>query len=97
MRAVITLDANSKKVIDRQIQEAVNRERQDIGKRCLYLTLLACWQVGLAPRTLRKIQAALTPVSEKYKEYRADQLADLWAQITLQEMGVPVEETEEKL
>ena len=36
-------------------------------------------------------------VAEKYQEYRNDQLADLWAQVTLQEIGVEVEETKEKL
>lgn len=97
MKAVIPLDRNSRKVLDRQVQEAVNQERGDIAKRAIYLALLACWQVGLAPSTLRKIQAAMMPVTEKYQAYRADQLADLWAQVTLQNIGVDTEETEEKL
>lgn len=97
MRAIVHLDRNSQKVLDRRVNDAVNRERDDIAKRALYITLLACWQAGLSPRTLRKIQAAMPAVAEKYKEYRADSLADVWAQVTLQDMGVDVEETEERL
>lgn len=97
MKAVMHLDRNSQKVLDRRLNDALNKERDDIAKRALYITLLACWQVGLSPRTLRKIQAAMPDVAEKYKEYRADSLADVWAQVTLQDMGVDVEETEERL
>lgn len=80
------------------VAEELDKERDDIATRAIYLCLLACYQVGLSPRTLKRIQNAMTgPVADKYNEYRNDQLADLWAQVTLQEIGVEVEETKEKL
>lgn len=36
-------------------------------------------------------------VTEKYAEYRNEQLADLWAKLTLDRMGVEVPGTEEPL
>lgn len=79
-------------------QEAVMKERNDIAIRATYLCLLACYQVGLSPRTLKRIQDAMTgPVADKYNEYRNDQLADTWAQVTLQNIGVDVAETGEQL
>lgn len=85
-----------------EIQEAgakaVEKERYDIATRASYLCLLACYQAGLSAKTLRRIQKLMTGcVAEKYQEYRNDQLADLWAQVTLQGIGVEVEETKEKL
>lgn len=53
---------------------------------------------GLKPSTLVKIQNAMSgPVTEKYSSYRVDQLADTWAQVTLQNIGVDVAETGEQL
>lgn len=54
-----------------RVQEAVMKERNDIATRATYLCLLACYQVGLSPRTLKRIQDAMTsPVADKYNEYR---------------------------
>ena len=79
-------------------QEAVMKERNDIVTRATYLCLLACYQVGLSPRTLKRIQDAMTgPVADKYNEYRNDQLADLWAQVTLQSIGIEAPKTKEPL
>lgn len=81
-----------------RVHEEVMKERQDIALRSLYLCLLACYQVGLKPSTLVKIQNAMSgPVTEKYSSYRVDQLADTWAQVTLQNIGVDVAETGEQL
>lgn len=78
--------------------KAVEKERHDIATRATYICLLACYQAGLSRKTLRRIQKLMTGcVAEKYQEYRNEQLADLWAQITLQGIGVEVEETKEKL
>lgn len=45
-----------------------------------------------------KIQNYMTgPVADKYNEYRNDQLADLWAQVTLQGIGIDAPKTEEPL
>lgn len=42
--------------IQSRAQEAVMKERNDIATRATYLCLLACYQVGLSPRTLKRIQ-----------------------------------------
>lgn len=78
-----------------RIHEEVMKERHDIAMRTTYLCLLARYQVGLNPSTLVRIQEAMGPVAKKYSDYRADKLADVWAQATLQNIGVNVEETEE--
>lgn len=86
------------KDIESRAHEAVMKERNDIATRAIYLCLLACYQVGLKPSTLVKIQNAMSdPVTEKYSSYRVDQLADTWAQVTLQNIGVDVAETGEQL
>ena len=86
------------KDIESRANEAVMKERNDIATRAIYLCLLACYQVGLSPRTLKRIQDAMTgPVADKYNEYRNDQLADLWAQVTLQSIGIEVPKTKEPL
>lgn len=86
------------KDIESRANEAVMKERNDIATRAIYMCLLACYQVGLSPRTLKRIQDAMTgPVADKYNEYRNDQLADTWAQVTLQNIGVDVAETGEQL
>ena len=59
--------------IQSRAQEAVMKECNDIATRATYLCLLACYQVGLSPRTLKRIQDAMTgPVADKYNEYRND-------------------------
>ena len=86
-----------------RVHEEVMKERQDIALRSLYLCLLACYQVGLKLVTrmttdVTVIQNAMSgPVTEKYSSYRVDQLADTWAQVTLQNIGVDVAETGEQL
>ena len=86
------------KDIESRANEAVMKERNDIATRAIYLCLLACYQVGLSPRTLKRIQDAMTgPVADKYNEYRNDQLADLWAQVTLQSIGIEAPKTKEPL
>lgn len=47
---------------------------------------------------MKRIQDAMTgPVADKYNEYRNDQLADLWAQVTLQSIGIEAPQTKEPL
>ena len=80
------------KDIQSRAYEAVMKERNDIATRATYLCLLACYQAGLSRRTLVKIQNYMTgPVADKYNEYRNDQLADLWAQVTLQGIGIDIQ------
>ena len=99
MQKAIDAYAESKiQGIQSRAQEAVMKERNDIATRATYLCLLACYQVGLSPRTLKRIQDAMTgPVADKYNEYRNDQLADLWAQVTLQSIGIEAPKTKEPL
>ena len=80
------------KDIQSRAYEAVMKERNDIATRATYLCLLACYQAGLSPRTLVRIQNYMTgPVADN------DQLADLWAQVTLQGIGIDAKKTEEPL
>ena len=102
MKAMIRMNARERQQANKEIRnmvaQEIEKERADIATRAMYLALIACQQVGLSARTLRRIQKLMTGcVAEKYQEYRNDQLADLWAQVTLQEIGVEVEETKEKL
>lgn len=86
------------KDIQSRAHEAVMKERNDIATRATYLCLLACYQAGLSRRTLVKIQNYMAgPVADKYNEYRNDQLADLWAQVTLQSIGIEAPKTKEPL
>lgn len=97
MRAHIPINAKTNKEIKALAYDAVMKERADIATRSLYLVLLAMYQVGLSPRTMKRVQDALPVVTKKYHEYRNAQLADEWARVTLQDVGVDVPETGERL
>jgi len=99
MQKAVDIYAEQKlREVEKKAHDAVEKERNDIGTRATYLCLLACYQVGLSPRTLKRIQDAMTgPVADKYNEYRNDQLADLWAQVTLQSIGIEAPQTKEPL
>lgn len=97
MRAHIPINAKTHQEIKSLAYDSVMKERADIATRSLYLVLLAMYQVGLSPRTMKRVQDALPVVTEKYHEYRAEQLADVWARVLLQDIGVDVPETGEKL
>ena len=102
MKAMIRMNARERQQANKEIRnmvaQEIEKERSDIATRAIYLCLLACYQVGLSPRTLKRIQDAMTgPVADKYNEYRNDQLADLWAQVTLQSIGIEAPKTKEPL
>lgn len=63
--------------------------------------ICVCWRAirsVFLPAPLKRIQDAMTgPVADKYNEYRNDQLADLWAQVTLQSIGIEAPKTKEPL
>lgn len=79
----------------------------DAPTKCVFLHLLflacyePCYYKGVhleTGQTVASIQNAMSgPVTEKYSSYRNDQLADTWAQVTLQNIGVDVAETGEQL
>ena len=79
------------------VAEELEKERDDIATRAMYLALIACQQVGLSARTLRRIMNAIPMVTERYAEYRTDGLADEWAKMMLDRDGVDAPETKEKL
>lgn len=97
MRAHIPVNRKTRDELEAIGQKAVEHERQDIATRCLYIVLLACWQIGLAPRTMRRIKASIPVVTEKFAAYRTEQLADLWAKTLLDDAGVDVPEATEPL
>ena len=101
MKAMIRMNARQRQQAHKEMRQIaaiqVEKERNDIATRAMYLTLIACQQVGLSARTLRRIRDAIPMVTERYADYRTDGLADAWAQMMLDKAGVEVPETEEKL
>ena len=77
--------------------EELDKERDDIATRAMYLALIACQQVGLSARTLRRIRDAIPMVTDRYADYKTDGLADAGAKMMLDRSGVDVPETKEKL
>ena len=101
MKAMIRMNARQRQQAHKEMRQIaaiqVEKERNDIATRAMYLVLIACQQVGLSARTLRRIRDAIPMVTERYADYRTDGLADAWAQMMLDKAGVEVPETEEKL
>ena len=85
------------KDIESRANEAVMKERADIATRAMYLALISCQQVGLSARTLRRIRDAIPMVTDRYADYKTDGLADEWAKMMLDKVGVEVPDTKEKL
>lgn len=100
MKAMIRMNAHQRQQAHREIRQMVaeelNKERDDVATRAMYLTLIACQQVGLSARTLRRIRDAIPMVTERYADYKIDGLADAWAKMMLDGAGVEVPETVEK-
>ena len=100
MKAIIRMNARERQQANKEIRQMVaeelDKERDDIATRAMYLALISCQQVGLSARTLRRIRDAIPMVTERYADYRTDGLADAWAQMMLDKAGVEVPETEEK-
>ena len=100
MKAMIRMNAHQRQQAHREIRQMVaeelEKERDDIVTRSMYLTLIACQQVGLSARTLRRIAKTIPMVTERYADYKTDGLADAWAKMMLDNAGVDVPETEEK-
>ena len=101
MKAMIRMNARERqqahKEIRQMVEEELDKERDDIATRAMYLALIACQQVGLSARTLRRIMNTIPMVTERYAEYRTDGLADEWAKMMLDRAGVDAPETKEKL
>lgn len=52
MKALIHLDQNGKKVMERRVHDAVMKERADISTRAQYVWALSMLQCGLPPCTV---------------------------------------------
>ena len=100
MKALVRMNARQRQQAHKEMRQIaaiqVEKERNDIATRAMYLTLIACQQVGLSARTLRRIRDAIPMVVERYADYRTDGLADAWTKMLLDKAGVEVPETEEK-
>ena len=101
MKAMIRMNAHQRqqahKEVRQMVAEELEKERDDIATRAMYLALIACQQVGLSSRTLRRIMNTIPMVTERYAEYRTDGLADEWAKMMLDRAGVDAPETKDKL
>ena len=101
MKALVRMNARQRQQAHKEMRQIaaiqVEKERNDIATRAMYLVLIACQQVGLSARTLRRIRDAIPMVTERYADYKTDGLADAWAKMMLDKAGVEVPETEEKL
>ena len=85
------------KEIRQMVAEELDKERDDIATRAMYLALIACQQVGLSARTLCRIRDTIPMVTDRSADYKTDGLADAWAKMMLDRSGVDVPETKEKL
>lgn len=101
MKAMIRMNAHQRqqahKEIRSMVEQEIEKERADIATRAMYLALIACQQVGLIARTLRRIMNTIPMVTDRYADYKTDGLADAWAKMMLDRSGVDVPETKEKL
>ena len=101
MKAMIRMNARERqqahKEVRQMVAEELEKERDDIATRAMYLALIACQQVGLSARTLRRIRDVIPMVTDRYADYKTDGLADAWAKMMLDRSGVDVPETKEKL
>ena len=101
MKAMIRMNARERQQANKEIRsmvaQEIEKERADIATRAMYLALIACQQVGLSARTLRRIRDAIPMVTERYSDYKTDGLADAWAKMMLDRSGVDVPDTKEKL
>ena len=99
MKSMIRMNARERQQANKEIRnmvaQEIEKERSDIATRAMYLALIACQQVGLSARTLRRIRDAIPMVTDRYADYKTDGLADAWAKMMLDRSGVDVPETKE--
>ena len=101
MNALIHLDQNGKKVMERRVHEAVMKERADISTRAQYVWALSMLQCGLSPREQEVLAiwatghtgAYIEKQLDKYMEYQTEDLGDLFMRSMLHDSGVEVKAT----
>ena len=89
MKALIHLDQNGKKVMERRVHDAVMKERADISTRAQYVWALSMLQCGTVQRVSDHFEAVL----DKYMEYQTEDLGDLFMRSMLHDSGVEVKAT----
>lgn len=87
MKALIHLDQNGKKVMERRVHDA------DISTRAQYVWALSMLQCGLPPRTVQRVSDHFEAVLDKYMEYQTEDLGDLFMRSMLHDSGVEVKAT----
>lgn len=93
MKALIHLDQNGKKVMERRVHEAVMKERTDISTRAQYVWALSMLQCGFSPRSVQRVVNHFDAVVDKYTEYQTEDLGDLFMRSMLHDSGVEVKAT----
>lgn len=79
MKALIHLDQNGKKVMERRVHEAVMKERADISTRAQYVWALSMLQCGLSPQTVQRVVNHFDAVVDKYMEHAGRKELCVWA------------------
>lgn len=93
MKAHIHINAKQRQEIDRLGRQAARKEKDDIATRAQYQWGLAMLQAGLSPKTVQRVIDLLPMVGERYAEFQAKQLGDVFMQAMLGDAGVKVPET----
>lgn len=96
MKALRAMNAREREYMVKLVKAEADKQLHDISVRAQYVWSIAMLQAGLSPRTVNRVAKQFPALMEKYKEYAAEQLADEWARITLQDAGCNVPETQNK-
>lgn len=90
------LSYKTKKAIAEVTDDLLNKERDDITTRTIYIMFIAMYQAGLSTKTITRVQKKFDCVREEYEKYRVDKIADEWAHMYLGDKGIKTKETTEK-
>lgn len=91
-----TLTYKTKKAIAEVTDDLLNKERDDIVIRTMYIVFIAMYQAGLSVKTIDRVQKKFNCVREEYEKYRSEKVADEWAHMYLSDKGIKTKETKEK-
>lgn len=72
----IALTSKQRQLISALAEKEFEEKINDAIVRSHYLMFAAMVEAGLSPRTVNKVADMLVEVSEKYKDYKTDQIAD---------------------
>lgn len=91
------LTAKETRIIKQVATQEAERQMQDIAKRCQYLWMAAMLDTGLSVKTVNRVAATLTEITDRYSAYREEGVADFALYTRLKEAGVDVEMTDDEL